>query len=179
MKAKADGEKHRAFLRLVIDGGKRVDHEDSDPSLEPGDDTQFEMFGRPDSILFTEVRNLGFSDITNLIDKYHIHHILDLREVPYLNFGRSNRDGFFRYLQRSSVDYLSLVSVASQSKMPSVDELLDNYFSSEMLTNELVTWIGDGPTLILICRGREHDPLAKSFYSLLKKSKITFSEIMY
>ncbi|MEW8437490.1 MAG: hypothetical protein AB2689_04970 [Candidatus Thiodiazotropha taylori] len=178
MKAKADEDKHRAFLRLVIDGGKRIDGRGKAEDVLSDENTQYEMFGRPDSILFTEARNLGFSDIKYLIDKYHIHHILDLREVPYLNFGRSNRDNFFQYLQQTSVDYLSLVSVASQTKKPSVDDLLKDDDSSEMLSNELVTWIENGPTLVLISRGREHDVLAQSFSNLLNKSKITYSEIM-
>ncbi len=177
MKKKIDEVKHREFLRLVVDGGKNVDHKIIDKSLIP-DNVQYEMFGSPNSVLFTEARNIDLSHIKDLIYKYHIHHILDLREVPYLNFGRSNRKAFFKYLYSASVDYLSLISVASKTKKSSVNEFLKDDDCSEFLSEEIAEWIENGPTLVLIGQEKEDDKLAKSFSSLLNRSKISYSEIV-
>ena len=177
MKDKTESKKQRSFLRLVVESGGLVDPEEKKVAKAPNENTQFEMFGRADSLVFTEVRNLCLTDIKDIVSRHHIHHILDLREVPYLNFGRSNRDSFFQYLHCNSVDYLSLISVASQSRKPSVDELLEDESSSEALATELIKWIGKGPTLVLINRGRESDQAAISLSRLLAKSNINFTEV--
>jgi hypothetical protein len=177
MNKKVDKAKHREFLQLVVDGGKKVDRNIIEKSLNP-ENVQYEMFGSSNSVLFTEARNIDLSQIKDLIYKYHIHHIVDLREVPYLNFGRSNRKAFFKCLYSASVDYLSLISVASKTKKSSVNEFLKDHDCSELLSEEIGEWIENGPTLVFIGQEKEDDNLAKSFSSLLNKSKISYSEIV-
>ncbi len=172
-----DKGNHREFLRLVVDGGKKVGSRkvDNDQSVE---NVQYEMFGSPNSVLFTKARDIDLNHIKDLVYKYKVHHILDLREVPYLNFGRSNRKAFFKYLFSESVDYLSLISVASRTKKSTVNEFLKDDNCSELLSKEIAEWIENGPTLILIGKVKDDDVLAQSFSSLLNKSKISYSEIV-
>ena len=179
MMSKNKDNRNNSFLRLVVDSGRYLDqvNDELECNISEGG-PQFEMFGSADSVLYTEVRKLCFNNIKSLIHQYHIHHILDLREVPYLNFGNSNRDVFFQYLSSNSVAYLSFVSVASQKKKTSISELFKDDSTSNILVDELIDWIGKGPTLIFINVEREKDYLAKNFSKLLEKSDISFSEII-
>ncbi len=169
--------KKSTFLRLVVKDSDRVNYAENE-HIELDDSAQFEMFGQPNSIYFVTARDLDLDNIKNLIDLHHFHHIIDLREVPYLNFGTSSRDIFFNLIAKYSVDYLSLFSLASSHKQTSVYDLLNKAISnSHDISHELSKWLENGPTLALITKERKVDTVAKSFSKFLVASKITLSEI--
>lgn len=167
-----------SFLRLVVGAAKS--REETPDNEKFGDSaTQMEMFGNANSICFASVRDLAFDEFKALIDRFHVHHVIDLREAPYLNFGRSSRDSFFRFFAERSVEYVSLTAIAATKNKPSVDELLKNEEQNPRheLGDKLSTWISNGPTLVLISKEREEDNRARSFSKFLSQSKISYSEI--
>lgn len=175
MAAPRDKKKHHSVLRLVVDGGNRIDlikKRTGTPEY-----SQYEMFACSNAILYVDVKDVDFSEIKKIVTRHSIHHILDLREVPYLNFGRSSRDSFFLWLSCHSVDYLSMVSVAAQLNKSSVEELLDDDACVTDLNNDLSVWLGNGPTLIFLGQSRDHDPLVARFTSFLKKTDVNYSEL--
>lgn len=167
--------KRKPFLRLVVNA---EDRRGGEVATQEHDAAQLEMFGQPNAIYYAAVRDLALDDVKHLIEHYRFHHIVDLREVPYLNFGHSSRDAFFRYLQERAVDYLSLFSFASLHRKTSVYDLFNEGLGEPRgLGNELSEWIAHGPTLILISKDRENDVVANSFSRFLAESKISYSEI--
>lgn len=169
---------NKTFLRLVVDGSRHVDMQiaTSEQNLPT---TQLEMFKRPDALLFMETQGLDFAQIEHLLTTHHIRHILDLREVPYLNFGRADRQGFFKILRNWAVDYLSLFSVATYQRKSSVKDLLEGEGEHAELVNNLRKWIEQGPTLVLTQQEREQDCAAKNLSELLRKADIHFSELAH
>ena len=179
MTNKFDGKMgNRTFLRLVVDGGKPV-NVDISTCPPPSVAIQLEMFKRPDTLLFIETKDLDFEQIEYLLTTHHVRHVLDLREVPYLNFGRADRQGFFKILRNWTVDYLSLFSVATYQRKSSVKDLLEGEMEHVELINNLRNWIEHGPTLVFTQQGREQDCAAKNLSNLLRKADIQFSELAH
>jgi len=164
------------YLRLVVNAKNPIS-QSTESITKEGETEQLEMFEQPNAICFVAARNLTFEDVKQLIERYRFHHIVDIRDVPYLNFGRSSRDVFFQYLSDRAVDYLSLFSLATSKRKSSVNDLFDDSASEYPdLTKELSDWILQGPTLVLTSKQHDDD-VATNFSKFLKKSEIGYSEI--
>ena len=165
-----NSDKKSSFLKLVVVDGEKITEEDK--GLEWYENIQYDMFGSSNTLLYLEVKTLDISDIKDLISKFQVRHILDLRDVPYLNFGRSNRRSFFNFIDKKSVDYLSLISVASKVSKSSINDLLEDDSSFKIWKHELSNWIEHGPTLAFT--DNENDSKFKSFTEQLSRSNIDF-----
>lgn len=161
------------FLKLVVNSDSQKDaHNQAKESS-----AQFEMFAQDNALYFTSAKELLLDDVKELIEKHQFHHIVDLRDVPYLNFGKLSRDVFFRLLSDYAVEYLSLYSLASNQNKNSINDLFHDREKANHFSKELSDWIKNGPTLVLINKKREQDSTAASFSKFLADSKIKYSEI--
>lgn len=170
-------QKTKPVLSLVINHLAAPDLNNRNDQEKWGTGTQLEMFEKQNSVFFASVENLAFDDIQELFSRHNFHHILDLREVPFLNFGRSSRNAFFQLLVDRSADYLSLLSVAMAHEKQSIHQLLDEHHTEkEHLSDELSELIEHGPTLVFTALDRDKDLNANRFSDFLSKANIDHTE---
>lgn len=170
-------QKTKPILSLVVNHLDMPCFDNRDDEEERKTGTQLEMFEKHNSVFFASVENLAFDDIQELFSRHNFHHILDLREVPYLNFGRSNRSAFFQLLVDRSADYLSLLSVAMAHEKQSIHQLLDEQHTNRKhLSDELAELIEHGPTLVFTALDRHKDQNANRFSNFLLKANINHTE---
>jgi len=147
---------------------------------------QLELFpiGNPDAVIFTSPRRTDLAQILRMIERFTVKNILDLRDLPALNFDRVSRTHFLDALLKCRVEYRPFpVVLGTDFQADTISEFF--HFIHE---NSRPNWVSvmkkcvepliqGGPTIVFTEGAPEVDEVAREFAETLVRSKISFRQV--
>jgi hypothetical protein len=147
---------------------------------------QLDLFptDKPDAVIFTNPKRTDFEQILEMIRRFTVKNILDLRDLPSLSFERISRERFLDAMTTCRVEYRPLQSILG--KQFQVDTISDFFHAvhenaepswNTILKNCIEPLIRGGPTIVFTEAPPETDEVAHEFAVSLARSNIHFSQV--
>lgn len=148
--------------------------------------TQLELFPseKHDALIFTMVDNRNFEKVVELILDSKARYILDLRELPALNFERVSRSRFFEFLEQQHVTYTKIFSIFPHIDAYTVTEIFDNALRGaganalEAFHSSVRPLIEGGPTIVFTDTPPASDEHVTDLVDALQRAKVHFTTMV-
>lgn len=147
---------------------------------------QLELFpvGNPSAVIFTNPKRNDLDHVLKVIERFAVKKILDLRDLPALNFERVSRNAFLDTLSKSRVEYLSFPALLGKEfEVDTISEFFHLIHTdakpnwSDLVKNILEPLIRSGPTIVFTEAAPEVDEVAQEFAESLIRSNVRFSQV--
>lgn len=138
---------------------------------------------KPDSLVFIRPDS---GDIFQTLKRLHVKHVVDMRDVPYLNFSTVNRHNFFDQLAEIYADYIGMHELMHKVGAASVAPLFRDKSQGrefaiddpDLVGDALSERIGDGPTAVFCDSNPKEDSKVGAFLDFLSKRKIKHAPVL-
>lgn len=146
---------------------------------------QLELFAlkKPETVVFVRPDESGFDDLVLAIKRVGVRHIVDIRDVPYLNFSGGTRDRFFEALATLQIDYQGVHPLIHEEGLESLSSLLDQSKDAETkseraLDSFLKTRISRGPTMVFCDLSPREDLKVGSLLDFFSKKRYEYAPVL-
>lgn len=171
----------KPFLRLVHSKSSSELLEQNRLELDRIQMDLFPQAGKDDALFFIHPNDSNIDDIIGFIDDIMVHHIIDIREAPFLSFDGITREFFLGTLESQKITYSSLYGAMYANDMRSMiglfQEMTGNSASQGMqqLLNKIKDMVKSGPSIVFTDKPPSSDPIARNFSVTLSQLKISHS----
>lgn len=169
---------NRSILRLVH----------SKSPIEPSEKgstkhVQMDLFTQPEkknSIVYVQPHEAEFEELFSFIDSIGAHHVVDIREAPFLSFYGTSREDFFAALSSRKISYYSVYAVMLANSLHSMVDFFESISGNSPNNNkkfhtEMNSIISSGPSIVFTDNLPASDISARHFTFLLHDLSIDHS----